>query len=97
MVSESAISFGCAGAISATPTVQAAMARYATPPATERSGIFDSPSPPPATAGGGEEDGGGAEVVVPPLGIVEMGEVPLFLCSVICNTRMDSSLENILV
>ena len=78
------------------------MARYATPPATERSGIFDSPSPPPATAGGGggvggEEDGGGAEVVVPPLGIVEMGEVPLFLCSVICNTRMDLSLENILV
>ena len=40
----------------------------------------------------GEEDGGGAEVVVPPLGIVEMGEVPLFLCSVICNTRMDFSL-----
>ena len=81
------------------------MARYATPPATERSGIFDSPSPPPATAGGGEEDGGGAEVVVPPLGIVEMGEVHTDTCSAFhltCRlqmrkTRMDLSLENALV
>ena len=85
------------------------MARYATPPATERSGIFDSPSPPPAAAGGGggeeEEDDGGVGVVVPPLGIVEMGEVHADTCSAFhltCRlqmrkTRMDLSLENTLV
>jgi len=61
------------------------MARYATPPATERSGIFDSPSPPPAAAGGAEaeddeEEDGGVGVVVPPLGIVEMGEVHADTC-----------------
>ena len=39
------------------------MARYATPPATERSGIFDSPSPPPA-AGGGEEEDDSPRVIV---------------------------------
>ena len=81
------------------------MARYATPPATERSGIFDSPSPPPAAGGGGggeEEDGGGAEVVVPPLGIVEMGEVhkDLQQClssdlSSTATLRIDLSLENL--